>query len=65
MDVARKPRKQMTDYGFKGVMVHFTEDEYEALRKYCFEKRLKHSPFIRDLVTDKLRKESFLKKETK
>lgn len=65
MEATRKPRKQMKDYGFTGVMVHFTREEYEALRKYCFEERLKHSPFIRELVADKLRKEGYLKKESK
>ncbi len=53
----------MAEYGFKSVMFYLLGDEYQALRKYCFEKELKHSPFIRELVTRELRKEGYLKKE--
>lgn len=47
----------MEDYGYKGIMVYILEEEYEALREYCFKKRLKHSSFVRDLIVKKLEKE--------
>ena len=55
----------MKDYGFKTIAFYMKEEEYEAMRKYCFDERLKHSVFIRGLVTGKLRKEGYLKKEEK
>lgn len=38
------------------------EEVYEALREYCFKKRLKHSPIDRHLIVDKLKKEGVIKK---
>jgi len=35
------------------------EDEYGALRKYCFDKELMHSSFIKELILDKLKKEKY------
>ena len=60
-----KPKKRMEDYGYKGIMFYLLENEYEALRKYCFDNRLKHSPFIRNQVVDKLKKEGYLRKDAK
>lgn len=61
----RKKKMLMKDYGFKTIAFYMKEEEYEAMRKYCFDERLKHSVFIRGLVTGKLRKEGYLKKEEK
>jgi hypothetical protein len=58
----RKPKKRMEDYGYKGIMVYILEHEYEAMREYCFNKRLKHSSFVRGLIVDKLKKEGVIKK---
>ena len=56
-----KPAKRMSDYGYKGIMVYLLEKEYEAMREYCFKKRLKHSTFVRSLVVSELKKEGMLK----
>jgi len=40
-------------------MVYILEEQYEALREYCFKNRLKHSSFVRGLVVDKLKREGF------
>ncbi len=50
-----------TAMGYKSLK----ESEYEALREYCYRNRLKHSPVIREALADKLRKEGYLKKESK
>lgn len=55
--------KRMEKYGFKGVMLYLREEEYEALRRYCYEKRLKHSPVIRGALATLLKKESYLAKD--
>ncbi|MGE5444758.1 MAG: hypothetical protein ACM3SR_09170 [Ignavibacteriales bacterium] len=60
-----KPKKRMEDYGYKPIMFYLKEEEFEALREYCFHNRLKHSPFIRSLIVDKLKKEGYFKKEAK
>ena len=60
-----KPRKSMEEYGFKPVLLYLPQEQFEALRHYCFDKRLKFTPVIRDLLADKLRKEGYLKKESK
>jgi len=60
-----RSKKRMEDYGFKGILVYILEDEYEALREHCFKDRLKHSPFVRQLIIEKLRKEGSLKKSVK
>lgn len=64
MMTERKKKKLMKDYGFKQILAYVMPEEYEAMRHYCFDMRLKHSQFIRQLITDKLRKEGYLK-ETK
>jgi hypothetical protein len=56
-----KQKKRMEDYDFKGLMLYLKINEYEALREFCFRNRLKHSPFIRDLVVERLKKEGFIK----
>jgi len=55
----------MEDYGYKGIMVYILEEEYEAMREYCFKKRLKHSSFVRGLIVDKLKRERVIKKDRK
>lgn len=61
----KKPKKAMKDYGFRLVGFYLKEEEYEALRKYCFDTRISHSQFVSGLVTDKLRREEYLKNEAK
>lgn len=53
----KKSRKRMEDYGYKGIIVYILEEEYEALREYCFKERIKHSPFVRDLILEKFKRE--------
>jgi hypothetical protein len=61
----KKSKKRMEDYGYKGILVYVKEEEYEALREYCFKNRIKHSPFVRSLIIEKLKKEGMIKKTTK
>ena len=53
----KKSRKRMEDYGYKGIIVYILEEEYEAMRDYCFNERIKHSPFVRDLILEKFKKD--------
>jgi hypothetical protein len=52
-------RKSMQELGFKTISVYLRPEEYQALRKYCFDKELKHSSFIKDLLLEKLKKENY------
>lgn len=51
--------------GNKVVLLSLPPDEYQALRHYCFDNELKFAPFIRQILAERLRKESYLKKEAK
>jgi len=49
----------------KEMVLSIEQEEYEALREYCFKNRLKHSPFVRSLIIDKLREEGVISKSLK
>lgn len=56
---AKKPSK------FNKVLINLPHDEFQALRKLCYERNLKHGPFIREMLAERLRQESYLKKEAR
>ena len=53
----KKSKKRMEDYGYKGIIVYILEEEYEALREYCFKESIQHSAFVRDLIVEKCNRE--------
>ena len=55
----KKSKKRMEDYGYRGILVYVKEEEYEALREFCFKNRIKHSPFVRSLIIEKLKNTSY------
>ena len=51
----------MQELGYKTVSVYLLPEEYQALRKYCFDKEIKHSSFIKELILEKLKREKYYK----
>lgn len=45
----------------KSISVYVSQDIYQALRKYCFDKEIAHTEFFRQLLVEKLKKEKYLK----
>ena len=41
------------------VSVYMHLDEYQAMRKYCFDKEKKHSTLLKELLIEKLKKEKY------
>jgi len=56
-----KKKKSMQELGFKTISVYLRPQEYQALRKYCFDREIKHSTFIKELILEKLGKEKYYK----
>jgi len=47
------------------VSVYLKPEQYQSLRKYCFDKELRHSSFIKELILEKLKKEKYFKDKGK
>jgi hypothetical protein len=56
-----KKKKSMQELGFKTISVYLRPEEYQALRKYCFDREIKHSTFIKKLILERLGKEKYYK----
>lgn len=57
--------KSMQELGYKAISLYLTPEEYQALRKICFDREITHSGFLRELLNKELKKEGYLKKESK
>ena len=57
-------KKSMTELGYRTVSVYLLPEEFQALRKYCFDKELRHSSFVKELILEKLRKEKYWKERS-
>lgn len=56
-----RPQKETTRFN-KPLIIYLDDSTFEGLRQYCFDNRLKYGTWIRGLVFDRLRAESYLPK---